>query len=153
MSALKLYHRTRKRRASPEAELQKAVVQYLQLAGVPGLLYFSVPNEGKRSRINGAHMKRMGLLPGVSDLVVIIPFNDGYVAGAQVLFLELKAKGEKQTANQEAFQHAIYALNNVCIDYEVADSIDKAISILTEYGAIKNVPRRRAASPLSRKAA
>ena len=141
MSKLKLFSKPRTRRASPEACLQMTVVEYLRLVGVPGLLFFSVPNEQKCSVQRGAQLKRMGRLSGVSDLVILIP-------GRGTLFLELKAKGEKQTENQEAFENA------VCEWfprhwYFVADTIDKAISILTEYGAIKNVSRRRAASPFS----
>lgn len=139
MKQLKLYSKTRKRRASPEAELQKAVVQYLRLAGVPGLLFFSVPNEQKCSVQRGAMLKKMGRLAGVSDLVIMAP-------GEPILFLELKAKGEKQSDSQRAFECSAYEYG---ANYMVADTITEAVSILKECGAIKNVPRRRAASPFS----
>lgn len=70
---LKLFSKPRRRKIGPEACLQITVVEYLRLAGVPGLLYFSVPNEQKCSVQRGAMLKRMGRLPGVSDLVIVIP--------------------------------------------------------------------------------
>ncbi len=143
MESLKLFSKSRKRRASPEAELQKAVVQYLNLAGVPGLLFFSVPNEQKCSVQRGAMLKKMGRRAGVSDLVILSP-------GQPILFLELKAKGEKQSDAQRAFECAAYEYG---ANYMVADNINEAISVLEECGATKVVPRRRASSPLSRKAA
>lgn len=146
MKTLKLYSKSRKRRIGPEARLQMAIVQYLKLAGVQNLLYFSVPNEGKRSRINGDHLRRMGLTSGVSDLVIVIP---NLTRGINVLFLELKAKGGKATDNQLAFRDAAI---DAGAHWALADNIETAISILREYGAIKNVARRRS-SPLSRKAA
>lgn len=140
--ALKLYSKPRKRRIGPEARLQMAVVQYLKLAGVPGLLYFSVPNEQKCSVQRGAMLKKMGRISGVSDLVVIIPDKE-------VLFLELKAKGESPTTSQCEFgELATFAGHQWCW----ADCIDEAISILKDYGAIKNVACRRA-SPFSKEAA
>lgn len=137
--ALKLYHRTRKRRASPEAELQKAVVQYLRLAGVPNLMFFSVPNEAKRSPRLANHLKAMGMTSGVSDLVICVPDSG-------VMFLELKAKGEKPTAAQTQFAYAATLAGHA---WACVDNINAAIDLLGIIGAIKAIPRRRAASPLS----
>ena len=143
MESLRLYSKSRKRRASPEAELQKAVVQYLRLAGVPGLLFFSVPNEAKRSPRLANHLKAMGLLSGVSDLVIIRPGN---IDAAEVLFLELKAKGKKPSKTQLAFRDAA---NHANCTWLSADNINEAIKILKECGFIRAVARRRSSSPLS----
>lgn len=144
--ALKLYSKPRRRKLGPEACLQMAVVEYLRLAGVPGLLFFSVPNERKCNPAKGAQLKRMGLLPGVSDLVIFVPKGD---IDHVVLFLELKAKGGKQTEDQSAFQGFAEDYGF----YEVADNIDDAIRFLEGYGAIRTVVRRRASSPFSKEAA
>lgn len=130
---LKLYAKPRKKRATPEASLQKAVVQYLRVAGVPGLLFFSVPNEAKRSPRLANHLKAMGMLPGVSDLVICVP-------GRGTLFLELKARGEQQTKAQVDFEARVLDLQAHW--YFVVDNIDEAINILERYGAIKPVSRR-----------
>lgn len=142
--ALKLYSKARKRRASPEACLQMTVCEYLRLAGVPGLLWFSVPNEQRCSVQRGAQLKRMGRLPGVSDLIIMIPRGDDHL----ILFLELKAKGGKQSQEQAEFEKAAGNFGF----YACVDSIDDAISILEGYGAIKHFARRRAASPFAREA-
>lgn len=138
MVALKLYSKPRKRRASPEAELQKAVVQHLRLAGVPGLLFFSVPNEQKCSVQRGVMLKKMGRLAGVSDLVLIIPRE---LQVPVVRFLELKAKGEKPTEAQYNFGNAV---TDARASWGWADDIESASILLTNWGAIKNAPRRRA---------
>lgn len=144
--SLKLYTKPRKKRIGPEAQLQMAVVQYLKLAGVPGLLYFAVANEQKCSVQRGAMLKRMGRLAGVSDLVILIPQGRGI--GLPVpLFLELKAKGGRATDDQLLFAEAVRGAGGVCA---LADNIDAAIKVLTEYGAIKPVSRR--ASPFAKAA-
>lgn len=61
------------KRRSPEAELQRFIVQTLTFFGVDNLIWFHPANEGKRSPRTGAEMKRLGMLPGVADLVIIRP--------------------------------------------------------------------------------
>lgn len=145
---LKLFSKPRRRKIGPEACLQITVVEYLRLAGVPGLLYFSVPNEQKCSVQRGAMLKRMGRLPGVSDLVIVIPRAG---RNPTVLFLELKAKGEKPSEEQVAFAKAASAISAF---WDCADNIDDAILILRRWGAIRGTARRRpAASTLAKAAA
>lgn len=60
---------------------------------------FHVPNQGKRSLVTGGLFKGMGMLPGMTDLILVA--RDGRVA-----FLELKrpdGKG-KLRPDQEAFR-------------------------------------------------
>ena len=133
MAALKFFTKPRRKRMTPEACLQKAVVQYLLVASAPGTIYFSVPNEGKRSAVLGKHLKEMGLLPGVADLVVIRP-------GHRADFLELKSRGERQSDDQIAFQDLCRRNGS---RYEVADNIDDALRILQGWGVLPE--RRRAA--------
>lgn len=111
-----------------ESALQIAVVEHLRLTGVPGLLFFSIPNEGKRSAANGARLKAMGMLPGVADLFVKRP--DRYP-----LFIELKAKGKEPRPEQWAFHKAAYQAD---CGWAWADNIDDALKILREYGAIRS---------------
>lgn len=136
MNRLALYSAPKRRRRNwgPEAALQYAVIEHLRLAGVPGLVYFHVPNEGKRSQAEGAHLKRMGMLPGVSDLVVMVP-------NREVLFLELKKRGEYPTAEQEGFARIVCAAGHY---WTCVDNIDDALNILTRHGAIDYQRRSRA---------
>src|SRR6188472_3005684 len=93
---LSLYTKPRRKRTSPESKLQMVVCEHLRLRGVDGLLYFHPCNEGKRTASEGYRLKRMGMLPGIADLVLDIP-------GKPLSFLELKARGEKQGPDQMAF--------------------------------------------------
>lgn len=124
------FHRKAKR-SYPEAALQKRVVQFMMLAGTSRMVFFAIKNEGRRSEAMGLEFKRQGMKPGASDLCIIIP-------GKMPLFLELKAKGGKQSPEQVAFQADVVLTG---CRYEVADDIDTAIRILTDYGAIRMAAR------------
>jgi hypothetical protein len=56
---------------------------------------FAIPNGGKRSKTEAARMKKMGVKPGVSDLLLPIPRK-----GFHGLWIELKAKKGKPTKEQ-----------------------------------------------------
>ena len=134
--SLKFHSKTR--RANPEARLQKCLLQHLKLRGVPGLLYFHPANEGRRSAIAGANLKAMGMLPGVADLVLC---HEG-----RAYFLEVKAKGQKLSGAQTAFD---VAASEADCPYEWADNIDAALMILNHWGLLRRAQsaddeRRRA---------
>lgn len=57
------------KRGNQEQKLQIAVSSYLDYA-LPDVLYFAVPNGGKRSLIEAALMKKMGVKAGVADLLL-----------------------------------------------------------------------------------
>ena len=57
-----------------------------------GILFFHVPNGAKR--LDGARLKAMGLLPGVHDLVLVLP---------PVVWIELKIKDGKVRPQQTWF--------------------------------------------------
>jgi hypothetical protein len=79
------------RRAQPEAQVQRAIIDRLRFAGV---LCVAVPNEGRRSAREGARLKGNGLRPGFPDLICM---QRGLVA-----FLEVKAeKGRVSDAQAE----------------------------------------------------
>ena len=122
---LKFYSKPRKKAAHPEAALQKRIVQFLLMNDA---FYFSLPNEGKRSPIMGAHLKAMGLYPGIADLAIIV---DG-----KIHFLEVKAPDGVQSASQRDFQARCVMLN---IPYQCVFSLTEALSTLAKWGAIKPV--------------
>jgi len=118
-----------KRRARPEDAVQSAVVQHLKLRARPGVVFHSVPNEGKRSGREADRLKKMGLTPGVNDLVILLP-PDGRYAG-----LELKdRKNGRHTEEQKCFGDAVIAAGGL---YAVAWDIDEALDILTEWGVFR----------------
>ena len=128
MSQLKFY--SKPRRANPEGLLQKAVVQHLKLTTVPGIVYFSVPNESKRSAVTAGDLKAKGMRPGASDLVI---FREG-----RAYCLEIKAKGEKQTDTQLVFEADCLLAG---VPYACVDCIDAAITVLRSWGVIKPMAR------------
>lgn len=81
--------------------------------GVPagGGFWFHVPNQGKRSPAVGQLFKGMGMLPGLSDLVLVaaVTLSNGTRA-ALVGFLELKAGNGKLSSDQEDFRDLCLAL-------------------------------------------
>lgn len=127
-------YRKRTPRRRPEAQLQKAVVQHLMLTANPGVIWFSIPNEDKRSVRAAAELKRMGMKPGVADMCIIV--------NGLAHFLELKSPGGKLSEVQTMFMMECFASDT---PYEVANNIDEALSTLSRWGAIKPTSSRRAA--------
>jgi hypothetical protein len=75
-----------------EREEQTALVAWL-LKTYPNLVFFSVPNEGKRTDFMKFHMKQTGLLSGVPDLILLFDVP---------LFVEMKrTKGGALSDNQK----------------------------------------------------
>ena len=87
----------RKATRHDEDALQAAVVkffafQYPEFAG----LLFAVPNGGQRNAREGARLKQGGVIPGVSDLILLVP-------RPHILLLELKIKGGKVSDAQKSW--------------------------------------------------
>jgi hypothetical protein len=80
----------------PEDILQESIAEFLSWRW-PDLLWWHTPNGGSRNVREAVKLKRMGVLPGVADLVFI-------VGTGQAVFVELKAGKNKPTESQEAFR-------------------------------------------------
>ena len=139
MTSFKFYSKPKIKR--PEAALQRTVVEHLRFTGVPGMIYFSIANEGKRSAVMGAELKRMGLRAGAADLCVIV--------GGKAHFLELKSAKGKQSPEQKAFEAD--AIEAGC-NYAVANNINDALTTLRAWGAIR-VSRQQSGRDAARRAA
>ena len=91
-----------KKRRYLEASFQSNVVRFLRRQG---FYVFAVPNGGniKLNLMQGAALKREGLLAGVSDLIIVLQ--------NRVVFAELKnPNGEgRQNPNQKAFEKEVTA--------------------------------------------
>ena len=81
----------------PEYKFQEAAVQMIQLLN-PSLVPVHVPNEGKRTKQQGAALVRQGLKSGVPDILIFE--RKGNYAG---LAIELKVGYNKPTPNQKSF--------------------------------------------------
>ena len=117
-----------------EATIQENIVELLSRVAMGRFLFFSIPNEHwflnllpdklKYSII--AKLKRMGMLSGVGDLEII---KEG-----RAYFLEVKAKGRKQTENQKIFEAE--ALSHGA-KYRLVFSCDDVLAVLKEWGIVR----------------
>lgn len=110
----------------PEQQIQKAVVQHLRLRGVKGLVFFHVPNGGRRSAHEGAIFKSLGVRAGVSDLILV---HEG-----KIFAMELKAPGGRATEAQMAFQSDIDAAGAFTA---MPEGIDAALQTLEAWGLLR----------------
>lgn len=108
-----------------EEFIQMAVMQYLRMHHRTREVAFHPANERKTSPQHGAKLKAMGVLAGVSDIVLPIPTKLYHG-----LFLELKAPGGKLTATQKLFLKAVNAQGYLGV---VAYSTQEAINVIDNY--------------------
>lgn len=104
-----------------EDSLQIAVATYLKLQ-YPHALWWHTPNGGSRNAIEAAKLKRMGVLAGVPDIVIVY-YSD-------MICLELKIKPNKQTDTQKEFEKKITAYGH---PYAVCYNIDEAKEFIDKY--------------------
>lgn len=108
---------------------QQAVLEWCELNSgrYPELkLLYHIPNEGKRSKSNGALLKSIGLKKGVPDMC--LPVSRG---GFHALYIELKKdKNAKTSAEQLEWQKALNRADNLCV---ICHGADEAIEMLKKY--------------------
>jgi len=107
-----------------ESQIQAAIVQALQAMGV---MFFSVPNEGHGGNTRRAmHMKSLGQMNGVSDLVVVLT--------SRVIFLEVKTAKGRQSKSQKDFEQRVTMRGH---EYHVVRSVDDVIGVLDKTGRVR----------------
>ena len=116
----------KRKRGKAEEQIHKAIVQHLRARAVPGLLWFHVPNGGKRNHIEAAKFKAMGVRPGVSDIIAI---HNG-----RCFALELKADNGRATEAQMQF---ISDLESAGGHGCIAEGLDQAINVLETWGLLR----------------
>jgi hypothetical protein len=127
-------HNRPRRRERPEQTIQRAVIEHLRLRGVPGLVFWHTPNGaylgGKRTRkgasIQGAIMKSLGVLAGVSDICAL---HDG-----RFYAVELKAPGGRSTEAQLRFRNDVNAAGGFATE---AVGLDAALGCLQVWGLLR----------------
>jgi len=128
------------RRGTPEADLQRAVVQALRFALPKTAIIHHCANEvteaGPRGAKRQAILVGMGVYGGFADLMVI--------CGGRVLFLELKSLKGKLSPAQEAFRDAVLAQG---FGWALVRSLDDALGALADNDFTTRIaaPARRAA--------
>lgn len=129
-----------KRRGTPEADLQRTVVQALRFALPRTAIIHHCANEvtepGPRGAKRQAILVGMGVHPGFADLMALC---DG-----RVLFLELKSSKGRLSPDQEAFRDAVTTQGH---GWALVRSLDDALGALADHGFTTRV-----AAPLRRPA-
>jgi hypothetical protein len=114
-------------RNSPEAVIHRAFKQHLELRARPGLLFFHVPNEGRRSLQYGAELKRQGLLAGVADWILL--YQGRFHA------LEVKASSRSRpTPEQRVF---LAAVKDAGGQAAVAYGLDECLEVANGWGLLR----------------
>lgn len=94
--------------AVTEDELQKQVVNWLDVALPPGCIYHHSPNEGTRHVAFKRKLKLMGTKFGWPDLEIFVPGDEAVHGMSTSVFIELKRlKGGKLTPNQEEMRNRL----------------------------------------------
>lgn len=105
-------------------------------------IWFHAANEGKRHLITALIMKAMGMIAGTPDFVFIGPWGNGLI---EFKAPELRGRSPKtgkdiilraggQQSEYQAYFQLWAAEGNVA--YVVCTSVDEAIAVLREWGAI-----------------
>jgi hypothetical protein len=125
--------RARKLRLDPrglplmtEDAIQIALVAQLRAGCAPRAQFFHVPNGGHRAISTARRFKMLGVLPGVSDMIYLMPER-------RVFFHEIKADDGEWDAAQKAFCAAVRALG---FDYHVSYGLDGALAFARSVGVL-----------------
>lgn len=126
-----------------EHNIQAACVRWfnLQWPGYRGLL-FAVPNGGARSKATAGKLKAEGVVPGVADLILLVPrlglphIVDGlvcYVGTAELccaLCIEMKTEKGRQSPEQMKWQAKVESHG---YKYAVCHSLDEFMAVVNGY--------------------
>lgn len=118
--------------ALTESQIQIQVADWLRMyESARDFIFFAVPNEGMGAAKTGAglgrmaRLKRMGLRPGVADIVII--------KGGKAYFLELKTPEGVQSERQSAFQADCFYVG---AEYAIARSFEEAQKIVKNWSIV-----------------
>ena len=122
-----------------EDDLQKHVIQWLEIALPDNSVYHHSPNEGVRHVAFRRRLKAMGMAAGWPDIELFVP-KDGWrfpneKAG---IFIELKAKKGRMTESQKAIQRCLRMTGE---HVETCYSLDQVKLWLGRLLQLKNNPR------------
>lgn len=115
-----------------EHNLQVACVRWFRLQ-YPDLapLLFAVPNGGARSKATAGKLKAEGVVPGVADLILLVPrIEEGCKNMWHALCIEMKTPTGRQSAEQGLWQLKVEQHG---YKYAVVRSLDEFIALVNGY--------------------
>lgn len=112
-----------------EDNLQIALARWLKMT-YPNLLWFHTPNGGSRNAFEAYKFKSMGVLPGVSDIIIFEKKQD--YSG---LIIELKVKGGRLQQTQRLFLNEAAEKGFKCVVCYSFESTQKEVK---NYLALKD---------------
>jgi hypothetical protein len=113
-----------RRRASAEQLIQRAVCQHLRQRGASGLVWFHVPNGGRRRPVEAAIFSGLGVRPGVADVILL--------HRGRAFALELKTDRGRATAAQKQFLSDFRAAGA-----SIANGLDQALRTLEAWDLLR----------------
>lgn len=110
-----------------EADIQSEFFKQVKLffPQIPDKMIFAVPNGGSRNKLEAINLKRQGVKPGVSDVILLIP-KGGFAS----LCMEFKTKTGRQSKEQKEFQKQAQMCGS---RYVIVRSVKEAIEKMQEY--------------------
>lgn len=114
------------RRAPAEEAIQRAVVELLERAAVPGLVWTHIPSGEARGPGVGGKLKGMGVKPGWPDLLLF--------RGRRLYGLELKSLSGRLGDSQ---RDVLQALADQGAMVAVAYGVDDAVACLKGWGLVR----------------
>lgn len=123
-----------------EHNIQSACVRWfnLQWPEYRGLL-FAIPNGGARSKATAGKLKAEGVVPGVADLILLVPKrvkvlsafpNEALWHTIHALCIEMKTAKGRQSPEQKEWQKMVEKHG---YKYEVCRSIDEFMDTINNY--------------------
>lgn len=109
-----------------ESHIQRACVSWIRLQ-YPHLkkLLIAVPNGGYRNAREAAIMSGEGVVPGVADLLLLVPMG-GYAC----LGIEMKTEKGRQNPNQKDWEEAFTKYQN---KYVICRNFDEFFAAINDY--------------------
>jgi len=120
-------HPSKKKYDNEEARIQSEFFSKVPLffPSLPDKLLFAVPNGGSRNKIEAGNLKRQGVKPGVTDVLLQIP-KKGYAS----LCMEFKTPKGRQSDEQKEYQRQVEMAGS---KYVIVRSVEQAIKTMQSY--------------------